>query len=144
MDCLRTNVGRRQTSALGGEGHPKSHPAAPGFSHMGSRRSGASAPAQPRRVSSDRFPATPFLSEHPNPINSHGQQNASRAAPMPRSRCGPAPRTAPGTAGVGDATVVPQPEVPASVPLLTCQTPSSPRCRGWVINQCHMFSLSSH
>lgn len=50
----------------------------------------------------------------------HGQGNASpkqaavRAALMPRSLCSPAPRAAPGTAGVSDATVVPHPPASSS------------------------------
>lgn len=29
MDCLQTNLGRQQSSALGGEGHPNPSPAVP-------------------------------------------------------------------------------------------------------------------
>lgn len=153
MDCLRTNLGRQQSSALGGEGHELHVPSplrpAAWLLPYGKRRERSLRSGTAREVSSDRSAATAFLYVHPNLITSMGrkmhpetrtppQKPVARAALLPR---GPAPRARPAW---GDATVVPQPGAPAPVPLPTCQTPGSPRCRGWVINQCHMFPLSSH
>lgn len=111
----------------------------------GKRREQSLRSGTAREVCSDN---NSFPLRAPKPHHFHGWGKCiPKEARCPRSPCGPCfppSPAAPATASMGDATAVPQPGAPAPVLLPTCQTPRSPRRWGWVINQCHMLSLSSH
>lgn len=82
----------------------------------------------PQEVSSDRSVAAASLYEHPNPITSTGRKmHSPREAQAVQVMC---------PWSHSQEHQHPSQSLPGR--------PSSPQCHDWDINQCHMFSLSSH